>query len=168
MWSSNNCECLIHLVALTFDDFGNGHVNQFQVAPGVHHKVLGLDIPADDEVIVEVLDDHDHTGCVELTIFGGEQPNFFHDIVKVFSRNVFTDHEQILLSLEGPAHLDQKRVTDRIKDLAFLVYKLLNLVLLQFVFAERFDGVEVHVAVPKQMHTPELGHAQLFDINQFV
>ena len=114
MGSSNNGECFIHLVAFTLDDLSDGDVDELEVAPGVHHEVLWLDVPADDKIVVQVLNYHYHTGSVKLAVLCGEQPDLLHHIIEIFPSDIFTNDEQVVFCLKSLAHLDKKWVANTV------------------------------------------------------
>lgn len=84
---------LADLVVLRAYDLGRAEVDQFQVALGVHHEVLGLDVSADYLVIVEVFKEQDNTGRVELAVLRREETDVTHHLVEVLSTNVLLQQE---------------------------------------------------------------------------
>lgn len=68
MRSSDDGKGFIHLIAFALDDFANWNIDQLEVSPRVDHEVFWFDVPADNEVVMEVLNDHDHTSCIELAV----------------------------------------------------------------------------------------------------
>ena len=79
---------------------------------------------------MHILNSEDNASGVKLAIFCGQEPNFFHYIVEVFSCNVLAYSVEMIFCLECATHLNQKWVADRIQDLTLLIYKFLNFIFL--------------------------------------
>ena len=135
MRSSYDSERFVHLVALAFDYFPYRKVDQFQISPRIYHKVFRFYVPAHYEIIMEIFDDHNHAGCIELTVLSGKQPYFLHYIVEILSCNILTDHKKVVFSLKGFPHLNQKGITDGVQNFSLFIDEFLYLVLLQLGFA---------------------------------
>ena len=68
MRSSNNGESFAHLIILGPDNFRSSQINQLHVSFRINHKVLRLDISANNLIVVEVFKDKDDSGSIKLTV----------------------------------------------------------------------------------------------------
>ena len=69
MRSSNDGESFADLIVLSSDDLRGGQVNQLHIALLINHEIFRLDIPTDNLVVIEVLQNQDDRSPIELTIF---------------------------------------------------------------------------------------------------
>lgn len=113
MRGANDGERLADLVVFGSNELGSGHVDQFHVPFGVNHEVLWLNVTADDLVVVEVLQNDDDARAVELAVFGGEQANRAHDLVKVLPAHVLLQVKETVLRLERFAQLKHEGKRNR-------------------------------------------------------
>lgn len=103
MRRSDDSEGLAHLVIFSPDDLRGRQIDELHVSLRVNHKVLRLDIPAYNLIVIEVLQDLDDTRSVKLTILCRKQPNTSNNLIEILPAHILLKVEQIILSLEGPA-----------------------------------------------------------------
>lgn len=52
MGSTNNCESFTNLVTLISYNFSNRHIDQLEISPSINHKILWLNVSADNKILM--------------------------------------------------------------------------------------------------------------------
>ena len=89
MWCANNSESPEILVLLIFEVFGNAQVNEFEVSLFVDHETVWFHVPQNYLVRVQVFQNQDHVGSVELGVVSVQKTDFTDHRVKVLPDHVF-------------------------------------------------------------------------------
>lgn len=73
VWSPDDRKGTWNQASAVLHHFGGSHIDQFQVAVFIHHKVFRLDVSVDDVVLMEVLQDTDEISHEKLGITGAQE-----------------------------------------------------------------------------------------------
>lgn len=85
------------------------------------HDVFGLQIPVDNEVAVQILQDQYELSYIELRFFVGEEADFSDGIEQLHSLDVLCQEVNVVFVLERADELHDKGRVEQLHHLFFLL-----------------------------------------------
>lgn len=126
------CVCLFKVtLTISIHDFGSWQVDHFEVTFSVYHKVLRLDIPANDSLGGEILEYQDDGGSEELTIIGREKADCFKDVIEISTFDGLIEVVEVVVALELAPHRHYERTREFFQNFPFFDCKFAYIVCFQ-------------------------------------
>lgn len=136
-------------------------VGDLDLAVDAHEDVLGLDVPVDDVLAVQVAQGAGHLGDVLRGLPLGEAVLAAQVLVQLALGGELEDQEDALAVVEVPEELQDVGVPQVALDLDLAPHLLLHPPLRQLRLVEHLERAdEAARALPRQVHAPELALAE--------
>lgn len=116
MWRSDDGEGSVTESVLSLEDLGSPEIDELEESVLVDHEVLRLHVTEDCGLVVEVLEDEDHGGNVELGVVGVEETDITDDVEQLHTLDVLDEEVDVVGVLEGTGVVDDEGEVDEFED----------------------------------------------------
>lgn len=101
-----------------------------QVPLLVNDKVIGFQIPEDNFLSEQIIQQANHGGNIELSIVGTEEPDITDNIIKALSGDVVEEDQQVVVHVDCVVELGEEGVAEHADNLEMFFEHVCDVLLL--------------------------------------